>query len=112
MKLIHAAIVVRDKLGFWSHPDEPDFDEDVRAYKAWIAAQGLETTYASLESEDDDHPAYKAYYDDDSDGSIHAWNPPAPDGEGWFTLSIHDSEDGPFWVWARRRADFSPAEAL
>lgn len=105
MKLIQPMAVTRDELGFWSHPDIPDFDEDGQAYRAWLKHQGLETSFASLESEDDDHPVYKSYYhDDDPDPSVAGWNPDPPKGEGWFVLSIHDTEDGPYYVWARRVA--------
>lgn len=29
------------------------------------------------------------------------WHPSAPEGEGWFMGSIHDTEDGPVCVWLR-----------
>ena len=29
------------------------------------------------------------------------WHPSAPEGEGWFIGSIHDTEDGPVCVWLR-----------
>lgn len=99
--LIGPVPVARDAKGWWSHPGIPDFGEDVDAYKAWLAAQGLMTAYAGLESEDCTHPAYVAYYDHSSD-SIADWTPSPPAGEGWFTASIHDSDDGPYWVWVRR----------
>ena len=102
--LIGPVPVERDKDGWWSHPGLPDLDEGQDAeYKAWLAAQGLVTSHVSLEMEDLTHPVYIAYFDEES-GSVADWNPEAPAGEGWFTLSIHDTEDGPYWVWARRAA--------
>jgi hypothetical protein len=88
--------------GWYWHPELPDFDEgECQEYKAWLLAQGLETRFHSLESEEDTHPAYVAYYGQDA-CHVREWFDEPPAGEGWFTLSIHDSEDGPQWVWARR----------
>ena len=93
--------VARDEDGYWSNPAIPDFDEDFDAYRAWLKAQYIETKHAMLESEKDGHPAYIAYYENDEPG-CQLWNDQPPAGEGWHTFSIHDSEDGPCWVWARR----------
>ncbi len=101
MKLIDPVAVERDADGWWSHPGIPDFDEDMDAWRTWRDAQGLEFTHVSLENEDETHPAYVAYYENE-EASVANWHPQAPDGEGWFVFSIHDTEDGPFWYWARR----------
>ncbi|WP_196766224.1 hypothetical protein [Pseudomonas putida] len=34
-----------------SHPDEPDFDEDYAAFKAWLAQQGLELKQWHMDSD-------------------------------------------------------------
>lgn len=92
----------RDDDGWYWHPGLPEFDEgQCQEYRAWLIAQGLETCFDSLESEVDTHPAYVAYYDE-SACHVRDWNCEPPAGEGWFTLSIQDSEDGPQWVWVRR----------
>jgi hypothetical protein len=105
--LIQAAPVVRDENGNWWHPDMPEFEEGQEAeWKAWVEAQGLVMTHGLLEHLDCDHPAYIAYYGDDLNegGScdFSAWVDEPPRGEGWFTLAICDTEDGPSWTWARR----------
>jgi hypothetical protein len=103
-KLIEWAPVVRDAEGWYRHPDMPEFDEDHEAeYLAWLTAQGLDTAYATLEAEHDTHPAHIVYFDQ-AGTDVSDWHPEEPAGDGWFTLSIHDSEDGPYWVWARRPA--------
>lgn len=105
--LIEAAPVARDEGGAWWHPGMPDFEEGQEAeWKAWIAVQGLETVSGKLEDEDCDHPAYIAYFDD-GEPCFLGWVDEPPAGEGWFTLAISDTEDGPVWSWARR---VSPAE--
>jgi hypothetical protein len=101
LPLIAVLPAQRDEDGWYGHNGIPDFDEDHQAYKAWLIAQGLETRFSSLESEDDTHPAYDAYYEQNA-CHVRDWFCEPPAGEGWFTLSIHDSEDGPQWVWARR----------
>lgn len=105
--LIQAAPVQRDSDGYWAHPAHPEFEEDQDAEAAaWFNAQQLEHQIVCLESEDGDHPAYEAYWGD-GDSNISAWEPPRPEGDGWFILSIHDTEDwGPVCVWVRR----APAE--
>lgn len=99
--LIYPAHVQRDDDGWWWHPGLPDFEEDHQAYAEWMLKQGLEYRFDSLESEDDTHPAYHAYYEQNA-CHVRDWFCEPPAGDGWFTLSIHDSESGPQWVWARR----------
>lgn len=100
--------VTRDESGWWTHPDIPEFDEgEEDAYKAWIESQGLVTTYSLLEHEDDTHPSYVDYYEN-SGADVSAWNPSPPSGNDWFPLSIHDTEDGPVFVWARRITKAKP----
>lgn len=100
--LIQPIEVDRDADGYWWHPGVPDFDEGQDAeWKAWLTAQGLELTQDYLEWESDDHPAYVAYFENEVCGCP-LWTPEPPKGEGWFTLAITDTDDGPAWVWARR----------
>ena len=100
--LIQAASVVRDENGNWWHPGMPEFDEDQGdEWRAWIADQGLATVRRMLESESDSHLAYISYFDLGG-ADFSAWVDEPPEGDGWFTLAIHDSEDGPIWCWVRR----------
>ena len=99
--LIQPIPMQRDEQGYWSHPGIPDFDEDDKAYKAWLKAQDLEIRYTMLEDEPDDHPVRYCYFEEEC-GDVSAWVVPPPRGEGWFAITIHDTEDGPVWVWARR----------
>ena len=109
-KLIEAAEVKRDEDGIWYHPDLPEFDEgQEKEYRAWIAAQGLERTWRSLEEENPDHPAYIKYFDE-GDPDCSQWEPAAPAGEGWFLLAIGDTEDGPVATYVRRAAATTSTE--
>lgn len=104
--LIQPAPVQRDSDGYWTHPAHPDVEEGLSAdMVAWFKAQQLESRIAYLESEPPEHPAAINYWGDAGSSDISAWEPPRPEGEGWFVLSIHDTEDwGPVCVWVRHAA--------
>ena len=100
IKLIQPAPVVRDEYGMFQHPDLPDFDEgDGDKCKAWIAEQGLEVGKVSLEYADE---SIADRYFESHDPDCSYWEPGKPDGDGWFCLAIHDTDDGPVCWWARR----------
>ena len=99
--LIQEAPLQRDAQGWWTHPGIPDLGEDHQRWYNWISGQLLEIKYTLLEEEPDDHPVRRAHFEADID-DISAWVAMPPPGAGWFVLSIHDTEDGPAWVWARR----------
>jgi hypothetical protein len=102
--LIQAAPVERDEDGNWWHPGMPEFEEGQEAeWKAWIEAQGLSISRSLLENEGLNHPAYASYFDNENP-DFSAWVDEPPSGEGWFTLAIQDTEDGPVWCWVRRPA--------
>lgn len=99
--------VLRDKLdgGSWSNPGIPDLGEnDGAGWNAWVRDQGLELHVEHLNDEPDDNQAKINYFDcesaDYSDWQAEA--PPADKYGKWHTFSIHDTEDGPCWVFARR----------
>lgn len=98
--LIQPAPVIRDENGFFQHPDLPDFDEgDGDKCKAWVAEQELEVGMVSLEYHSDEAISDRYFEAGDPDCSY--WEPDQPDGEGWFCLAIHDTDDGPVCWWAR-----------
>jgi len=92
--------VKRDHNGWWWHQGIPDFGgtEDPAPYHAWLAEQGLELRYWSMERDLDSHP----YWDGTvgCEGCV-GWDPKSP-GPEWFLLGIFDTEDGPHVHWARR----------
>lgn len=103
MKPITATAVSRDEVGHWMHPDIPDFDGELDggrpAWDAWKAEQNIEVVLLSLES-DNEELATRYYENEEVD--IRAWQPTPPAGDGWFLLSIADTEDGPLAWFARR----------
>lgn len=98
--LINHWPVRRDENGMFQHPDMPDFEEgDGDKCKAWIADQGLKVQMVSLEYADE---AIATRYFESHDADCSYWEPERPEGEGWFCLAIHDTDDGPVCWWARR----------
>lgn len=92
--------VRRDENGMFQHPDMPDFEEgDGDKCKAWIAEQGLVVAMVSLEYADE---TIANRYFESHDPDCSYWEPDRPDGEDWFCLAIHDTDDGPVCWWARR----------
>lgn len=99
---IQPMLVERDEYGFWTHPGFPVWDEDATSeeVKAWFEQQGL--TYLASEMEYEVDTDADPYFEG-GDGSFAHWNPQTPAGEGWFILSIHDTECGPVCVWVREK---------
>lgn len=97
--------VVRTRDGYWCHPVLSRFYADrdyIRAgeYQAWLAEHRLEDCLVYLD-EDEDSAAARDYA---ANGGFSGWEPPLPDGEGWFIGAIFDGEDyGPSCIWLRRR---------
>ena len=105
IKLIQPAPVVRDEYGMFEHPDLPDFDEgdgDGEKCKAWVAQQGLQLVMFHLETDAPEEIADRYFASDEPHCGY--WEPSKPDGDGWFCLAIHDTDDGPVCWWARREA--------
>lgn len=102
-KRLEPVDVVRDENGFWQHPDAPDFvdDDSGLEYKQWFETLGLEGRLSWLEHEDDNHPVKKGYFEQGIVGCL-GWEPPQPEGQGWFLLCIGESDgDGPAAWWVR-----------
>jgi len=101
---VHAEIsardVVRDRWGHWTHPDyftSVDGNEFAASddFSAWLNAHRLKSATSWMEN-DVDPSQMKRYW---KTGNCSDWEPVRPPGEGWFTGSIHDTDDGPVCVW-------------
>lgn len=102
--------VVRDADGYWTHPHLPEFSENTSAKTllAWETAQELESHVAMFEY---DAPADHPYYTNGST-NISDWHPTRPEGDGWFLLSIHDTENNGPMAWFARRTTHQADLAL
>ncbi|ROL64928.1 hypothetical protein [Pseudomonas vranovensis] len=85
----------------FQHPDLPDFDEgDGEKCKAWVAQQGLQVVMVHLETDAPEDIADRYFASDEPHCGY--WEPSKPEGDGWFCLAIHDTDDGPVCWWGRR----------
>lgn len=110
MQKIQPMEVQRDRNGYWGHPDLPQIETNEQ-FEAWIAAQGLQYSIHCLDGDDGigAEDALERYSNGDID--ILAWQPSKPHGEGWFIVSIYDTEDGPVCLWVRRPTQEQMREA-
>ena len=104
--MIEAVEVVREKDGSFTHPEwEALIDSlgDVEIIPTNIIqlfekANGLKLEGVTFENTvDEESPAYKEYLEGGSGFASWELAPPSPDA---VLLSIHDTEDGPFQLWA------------
>lgn len=100
--------VDRDEQGFWTHPDyfEPANGNEYGApgeFEKWLFDNGLEVYTLGLEYDLNASDFAVKYADGDFDCDVSGWEPTRPDGDGWFVGSIHDTEDGPYCIWLRRK---------
>ncbi|GAA5785096.1 hypothetical protein YWS52_14160 [Chitiniphilus shinanonensis] len=98
--------VERDQHGLWTHPLYPEFEEDIttEALAQILADAGVHRIHVFAMDCDveQEHPAMQAYLAGDIDCTT--WEPTTPAGDGWFLLSIHDTEDGPVAVFGNNHA--------
>ena len=99
--LIQALPVVRDDMGFWTHPAWPDDGEECALPYTWFAEHGLE--FFIVEMENDGPEGMFETWADEGLCDCTPWVPTKPAGDGWFVFSIHDTEDGPICVWVRHK---------
>lgn len=101
----------RDRNGYWCHPELPQIETNEQ-FDNWIAEQGLQYAIHCLDGDDGigSEEANAAYFEN-GDLSCAVWQPSKPEGEGWFTVSIYDTEDGPVCLWVRHPTEEQLREA-
>ncbi|MND22400.1 hypothetical protein D3C80_127790 [compost metagenome] len=102
MVAISAEPVERDQFGFWTHSAIPPCDDERtdEQFRAYLATFGITQLEWSLMYDDAPIEVNEAYIESNK-GDCSAWAPEPPSGEGWITLSIHDTEEGPVCLWGR-----------
>ncbi|MES2415138.1 MAG: hypothetical protein V4614_15130 [Pseudomonadota bacterium] len=91
--------VKRDEEGHWSHPHFPfGAAQDEMSLEPVGVGLGLEM--AGICMSDTDLP--QEIHEAAGEGNCSAWEPQPPEGEGWFLVTIHETEDGPAALWARQ----------
>jgi hypothetical protein len=95
--MLKPAEVQRDKEGFWSHPDIPDWGgkeaPTPEEHEEWQFKNLVQSHFVKFE-----HDASEAlsdrYYKEDDLTAVCDWSP-SIDAESAFLFSIYDSEEGP-----------------
>jgi DNA polymerase-3 subunit epsilon len=89
----------RDKCGFYSHPQRPEWCESVTKIEIdkWKIENGVEIFCDSFEDSANDKMQNEWFYDGVYDCS--EWKPEC-NKPGAILLSIHDTEDGPIAIYA------------
>ncbi|ULQ48361.1 dUTP diphosphatase (plasmid) [Flagellatimonas centrodinii] len=101
MNAISAVEVTRDASGMWMHPGFPwGVVGSANTLQETIEAMGLEMSCVLME-EDARMPLAQLYATKLDVSLCSQWAPSRPWGDGWFLVSIHDSEDGPCATWVR-----------
>lgn len=94
--------VVRSQGGSYLHPALPEdfLDEgtSIDGWHHWLNNLGIQYQWDSMEN-DADESVWEAYY---RDSSLSHWTPGTPEGNGWFLLTLHDTENGPVCLWGRK----------
>jgi hypothetical protein len=98
MTQISEELVKRDEYGFWSHSVFDEFGDEEIIPEDWFTSRGVKV--ASVKFEYDAPEELQNDWFEDGEPDCSAWNPSRPEGDGWFVLSIHDTDDGPICVWA------------
>ncbi len=111
MNKIQPMAVERSEDGWWTHPDMPVIETSEK-FDAWQQDQGFQLCIVMLDGDagDGTEEAYKTYFDA-ANADCSAWQPSKPDGDGWFIVSIHDTEDGPACIWIRHPTEEQLREA-
>lgn len=96
--------IKRDENGYWTHPAYDAYCDGREyipnsEYDRWLKEIGMELEIICLEY-DDESPTQLRYFELGYPG-VREWEPSMPDGEGWFIVSIHDTDDGPVCIWMR-----------
>lgn len=91
--------IVRDAQGWLDHPALPVCDENVR-FDELLGAFGLETYFRAMDG-DIDCDAYERIVD--AGNGCAEWTPTPPEGEGWTLLTVYETEDGPYAMFARQK---------
>ena len=91
--------VERDEHGFWTHPVFDQFGDEEVIPKGWFNERGVEVSCVRFEYDAPEELQTNWFEDGAPDCS--AWCPSRPEGDGWFVLSIHDTNDGPVCAWGR-----------
>jgi hypothetical protein len=103
--MLNLVEIKRDNYGQWTHPTFQEFIGDregltLNEFNSFMNEHNLESCILHLET---DNLVLADKYFAHGELDISDWNPNKPSGEGWFILSIHDTDDGPVCIFVREK---------
>ncbi|GKW29484.1 hypothetical protein AB6D34_18250 [Pectobacterium brasiliense] len=104
MTKLKPMIPVRDENGWWTHPDFPENDESwtINHFHKWAEDNNFDIEIVFLENEIGFEKTKERYWEVGA-SDCEGWEPTPPNGDGWFIVSIHDTQDGPVCIWLRNK---------
>lgn len=111
IKQLVPAEVVRDDCGFWVHPEVIQYLCQVigdresmtkQEHEELITHFNINLQRVEMEWDCPEELSDKYWGDGDTD-VVKDWQPTPPNGNGWFLVSVNDTEDGPVAWWAKSR---------
>jgi len=117
---LKAAEVVRNKYGFWNHPEWDIYLETNFNQKEYLSVEDMThlhvhfniTTDRVYFESDASEELSKRYFDNDDQSAIIEWNPSKPDHDrDWFLVSIFENSNGDVVaLWAKQYNTFLSIE--
>jgi hypothetical protein len=94
----------RDENGYGTLPAFKEFAVPVEGFAPGAVVNGNEIAVLQLVHDKQNHAVAADWVG--GDNNITAWNPTAPEGDGWYIAGIYsDENEGPFAVFARPSAE-------
>lgn len=103
--------VVRDEYGFWTHPVLDQYIRQVLGDREFMTDSehvrmvihfNIDLRRDEMEWDCTEELADKYWCEGDID-AVKEWQPTPPNGDGWFLVSINDTDDGPVAWWAKEK---------
>ncbi|MEZ8095811.1 hypothetical protein ACED51_17060 [Photobacterium swingsii] len=96
---IQPARIERDKYGFWTHPEFPNFGEVItkEEKERWEKANNVKLEFIYFE-QDAPEVLQERYFTEGQAKACAEWEPSQPKSS--FLISVHDTEDGPIAFFA------------
>lgn len=105
------AEIVRDKYGFWVHPVLDKYLRELLGDREFTTESehasmlihfNINVRCSAMEWDCTEELADK-YWGEGDVNAAKEWQPTPPKGDGWFLVSINDTDDGPVAWWAKEK---------
>ncbi|OTG85856.1 hypothetical protein B9T31_09695 [Acinetobacter sp. ANC 4558] len=111
IKQLTPAEITRNDYGFWTHPVLDEYLNQVLGDREFMTNSehlhmmnyfNINLRQTQMEWDCSEELSDKYWGDGDID-AVAEWQPTQPQGDGWFLVSINDTDDGPIAWWAKEK---------